>query len=255
LKRILLLAGILLLLSGSFRVSLALSEGETQVFEALRSLGFDEAYVAVREDSLVMRIEDPGFEILDTLHEVFVAAGEAQDLPTYVLEIYHEKEPLYSFTVSHEAVEAYASGTLSEEAFNQAVAGESALSLERAIVLDVGVFDGLVYQVDLSEKEATLGMKYTGSLEEELVMDLPNMALRVLFHAPWVETVTFIIDHHTEPRAIEIAFETGDLLEVLEGGLSLEALYERAEISEGDSVPLLGRLSAGLKASGHLWTP
>ncbi len=254
-KRILWIFLLMLLLASQFSVTMALDPGERQIFETLETMGFDQSYVALEEEGLLIRIEDPDFKVIDSVREILLLAHDLGPVPLVTLEVYHQGEGVYAFKASGEDIAACARGEISSEAFDERIEGGSALSLESAIGHDLAVFDALVYQVALSEETVKVCLKYSGQSEEDLMMDLPNMAYRVLFHAPWVETLSFSIDHHREARALEVTFKTEDLMTLLRGETDLEGLYQKSGVSLEENSSLLDGALGTFKGLGGFLEP
>jgi len=254
-KRILWIFLLMLLLASQFSVTMALDPGERQIFETLETMGFDQSYVALEEESLFIRIEDPDFKVIDSVREILLLASHLGSVDLVTLEVYHQGEGVYAFKASGEDIAACSRGEISMETFDERIEGGSLLTPEEAIGLDLGVFDALVYQVVLSEKTAKVHLKYSGQSEEDLMMDLPNMAYRVLFHAPWVATVSFNIDHHREARVLGVSFETEDLTALLQGETDLEGLYQEAGVSLEENASLLDGALGSFKGFGGFLEP
>ena len=194
-------------------------ELETQVFEDLKARGLEKSYVAIDDDSMLIRFEAPVNDKLnDLMYDVALDAYEIAPKDNVKVEAYWTGEPVLAMT---------AKGSDLENKNVDALVFEDIRRLEFKIKTDLAIFDVLIYDINVDETVPHITLEYLAD-EEGFWRDYLSMCLLTVEDASWIDEVKF--EYLGEEDNLTLISRRDDILGVYSGELTPEEFVARIQI-------------------------
>ena len=204
---------------------LAVADAEMSVLRVARDAGYENAYVALQDDTLLIRVEDP----LPSAASAGVMAGLAAkgherfpDTGRVVVQLYRSGEPLFALAWTRDALEARASGASSRQDLVDSAELLDLRSPEVAVRSDLEAFPVILNDVTVDDSSVALDLWYQGTTEDDVVADLTAMALVAVEDCPWAMAVDFTFRDASGKQTFAVAVPTTSLIDLADGTIDAE---------------------------------
>lgn len=229
---------IILLLIFSFAAS-AYADAETDIFNELNSMGFNNAYVAIEDDSLLIRFETPAIpaNFSDILLTVAIKGYEEYpDAKTVVVESYINDSPAAGVMVRGEDIAQWKKGALSDSDLYNRAEFIDLRSEEQEIRDDLSGFNVLADEVSIGSNTVNVTMNYFGK-EEDFLNDFAAMAFTVVQNVPYTDTITFTYLPQEGDKYLVVRTKANDILSLYDGSLSQDDFLNKLYTKETTKIP------------------
>ncbi len=238
---------IILLLTLSFAASVY-ADSETDIFNELKSMGFENAYVAIENGSLLMRFEAPAISenFSDILLSVAVKGYEKYtDANTVVVESYLNDSPALGVVMRGEDIAQWRKGAISDSDLYKRADFIDLRSDEANIKDDLAGFNAYTDEVRLDDNNAKLIVHYFGK-DTDFMDDFAAMAFFVVQDAPYADNISITYAPHAEGKYLTVQTTRSNVLSLYNGDLSQNDFAKSVITSQSANSPKISVGGSGI---------
>ncbi len=234
-----LLVMILILVLPILFISSVYADAETDIFNELKSMGFNNAYVAIEDDSLLMRFETPAISanFSDILLTIAIKGYEKYPAAkTVVVESYINDSPAAGVIARGEDIAQWKKGALSDNDLYDRADFIDLRSEEQEIRDDLSGFNALADEVAIGKNTVNITMNYFGE-EKDFLNDFAAMAFTVVQDVPYADTITFTYLPQEGDKYLVMRTNANDILSLYDGSLPQDDFLNKLYTKETTKIP------------------
>jgi hypothetical protein len=213
---------------------------EEDVYNDIIDLGYEDVYVAIEDDEILIRFEilELNSELLAHMMDLAIIAAEYEpDVEIIIVQSYFLHEAFFGLTADTDVVSDYINETITNEKLYDKVTFEDLRSIIMKLSTDLSIFSATVENVDVDDDTAELVLTYDGSSEEEFWSDYTAMILVILEDCPWVEQITMTYNpiEDTDEQLI-ITAKTENILAFIDESMTPEDFINSLLIAQSNVI-------------------
>ncbi len=229
---------IILLLMFSFAAS-AYADSETDIFNELKAMGFENSYVAIENGSLLIRFETPAIpaNFSDILLTVAIKGYEKYpSAEAIAVEAYMNNSPAVGAVVRGEDIGLWKKGALTDNDLYDRAEFMDLRSEQNEIRDDLAGFNAYVDKIDITENDINVVIHYFGK-EDDFLNDFAAMAFFVVQDAPYIDKISFTYVPHGEGKYVTVNTDKNAVLSLYDGSLSQDDFIKSLSVKESANLP------------------